>query len=133
MRKPGIVAATVTILTLALISAGCGEATTEATRWVTVVDDVQPFNSSDSDSKITVPFKLTGAPCRLRYETVNAFVLHVYIAPGAEPTKRQSVLDRRDSPRNGQTVVSVEPGIYCLEIEGVSMCYSYHLWLEEQR
>jgi hypothetical protein len=134
MRKAGVVALTVAILTLVLVSAGCGGKTTEAKPWATVLEYFQDWTpSSGIFLTSTTPFELTGAPCRLRYETMNSFVLHVYIVPQDEPTKRQSVLDRRDSPRDGETIVSVEPGMYYLDIEGVSDCQRYHLWLEEQR
>ena len=136
MRKAGMVAVTVAILTLVLVSAGCGGETTEATRWVTVVEDGRQINPSGEDSKGTMPFELTGAPCRMRYETVHAPVLRVYIVPQDEPTKRQSVLDMRNrSPVTGagETAIYVEPGTYHLEIEGLSSCYRYHLWVEEQR
>ena len=135
MRKAGVVAVTVVVLTLVLVSAGCSGKTTEAKPWVTVVEDVQEFNSSGVESKGTIPFELTGAPCRLRYDTVNPSGLHVYIVPQNEPTKRQSVLHLRNSSDgvDGETIVSVEPGTYYLEIEGVGGTYSWHLWLEEQR
>jgi hypothetical protein len=134
MRKAGVVAVTVAILTLVLVSAGCGGETTEATRWVTVVEDVLELPYPNVDSKRTIPFELTGVPCRLRYDTETPRLLHVYIVPWDEPTKRQSVLDMWNrSPESGETMVYVEPGTYYLEIEGLSSCFRYHLWLEEQR
>jgi hypothetical protein len=139
MRKAGVVAATVAVLTLALVSAGCGGQTAEATRWVTAVEggqDTAP--ASGIESKSTAPFKLTGVPCQLRYETSRALALHVYIVPQDEPTKRQSVLDMRNRSNEagagaGETAIDVEPGTYYLEILGVSDIFRYHLWVEEQR
>jgi hypothetical protein len=136
MRKAGVVAVAIAILTLALVSAGCDGTTAEATRWVTVAGDVQQHNSSGLYSKSTAPFELTGAPSRLRYETTFANSLEVYLVAQVEPTKRQSILYMRNrSPEEaaGETAISVEPGTYYLEIEGLPDNYAWHLRVEEQR
>jgi hypothetical protein len=136
MRKIGVMAVTVAILTLVLIAASCGGTTTAATSWVTVVEDVQDMPYPNTVLKSTGPFELTGTLCRLRYETEYARTLHVYLVPQNDSTKRQSLLDMQTlsaKSGKGETAIYAEPGTYHLEIEGLGSTFRYHLWVEEQR
>jgi hypothetical protein len=131
MWKAGVVAVTVAILTLALVAVGCGSETASVANWETLVEASQEHNSGGPDVKTTSLFELTGAPCRLRYETQTGSI-QVYLVPKDDSTTPQRVLDSEKSPQNGEVMLSPAPGIYSLEIVGATMIQYYHLWVEEQ-
>jgi hypothetical protein len=133
MKKGLVVALTVALLSLPVFSAGCGKSS-EQTSWVTLMEDEKsPTLGCGVPFITTQPFQLTGAPCRLRYETSAEFnALFVYLVSEDEPAERELLLEGRVAPKDGEITVDAEPGWYSLRLENLTV-FRWHLWVEEQR